>query len=158
MKSKSDTRLLEQMVKNLRRMNGQKIEWGIFDDAIHPNPRGEDRLAVIAQWVNDGHDMNVPPRPFFDNAIQDNYKDVRRLIKNTQRRVLRGTLRPEAKIKMIAEKMASDLKQSIIDLDSPPLRPTTIAARQSRGIASDDPLIETGALLNAVRYKITKVG
>lgn len=157
---KNSTLLLKRMIRDLRQMNGYKIRWGFFNESKHPHPRGEDSIPIIAQWVHNGHDLNVPPRPFFDNSVQDNYKATRNLIDRLQRKVLKGKLTPFKKVNMIGEFLVNNLKKSIVELDTPTLKDATIAARESRGIytsAVDDPLIETGAMLNAAKYKITKV-
>ena len=154
MRVKKSTKILDKMIDSLRQMNGLKVEWGFFEDAKYDDPRGEDSVAKIAQWVEYGHQVNVAPRPFFQIALQKHHKEIRALIKHLQRKVLQGKLSPEEKMDTIAKALKKQLEDSILDLSTPELKDSTIAARKSRGIDSDDPLLETWTLVDSVEYQI----
>lgn len=154
MRVKKNTKTLDKMIDSLRQMNGLKLEWGFFEDAKYDDPRGEDSVAKIAQWLEYGHQVNVPPRPFFQIALQKHHKEIRALIKHLQRKVLQGKITPMEKMHTLGKALTKQLEDSILDLSTPELKDSTIAARKSRGIDSDDPLLETWTLVDSVEYQI----
>lgn len=164
---KSDTKGLKKMLRSLRQMNGMKVRWGFFEDSEHPNPRGISSIATIAALVESGHDnggmfpgTTTPARPFFETAANDaeNRRQVRALIKKLQRKVLQGKMDPEDKLKQVGELLVNQLQASILNFSSPPLENSTIAVREWRyGTSWDDPLIESGAMYDAIRFEVDKV-
>jgi len=164
---KKNTKLLDEMMKSLRKMNGMKVRWGFNDEAEYDNPRGHAQIAHVAQLVEKGHpnggafegSKDTPARPFFKTAVEDseNHRKVRALIKHLQRKVLQGKLSPEDKMEEIGELLAKQLRVSIINFKSPELSPATISMRENRDVYSDDPLIESSAMLDAVDFEVYEV-
>lgn len=165
MKVKSNTKGLKKLIADLRRMNGNKLEWGFFEEDSYPNPRGVDNVADVALLVENGHDngglfegTSTPARPFFEAAVNDNENiyQIRAAIKKLQRYVLQGKISPEQKMEALADVVVQQLRESIINYTGPNnyIADSTKEMRESRGSESDDPLIESGTLLNGVKAKI----
>lgn len=88
---------------------------------------------------------NIPPRPFFRNAIKQNQKKWVKLYKQGIKQ--RDSFIVE-KVGVIA---ASDIKSSITKTLMPPNAPATIKKK-----GSNHPLIDTGFMRQAVDYKVIK--
>lgn len=163
---RKNTKGLDKLISNLRKMNGMKLEWGFFEGSKHPNPRGIDEISEIAKMVERGHSngglfegTTTPPRPFFATAVADreNKRQIRALIKKLQRKVLQGKMTPEEKMNQIGKLVTSQLRDSILNFSGAPLKQSTLDLREWRGNTSIDPLIESGAMLQAVDYQVTEV-
>lgn len=102
-----------------------------------------------------------PPRPFFRNMIaekQDGWPD-------TLAGALKATDYDAAKaLDLLAEQVKSQLQDSIGELKSPPLAPSTIA-KKSRGGTSKlgaaiggpaKPLVDSGTMFQSVTHKVNK--
>jgi hypothetical protein len=161
---KSDTKLLDQMIKNLRKMQGMKVEWGFFDDE-YADPRGVSKVSEVAQLVEDGHPnggifegTNTPERPFFKAAAnsKENQRAVSALIKKNQRKVLQGKMTTEQNLNEVGELLVRQLQDSIENFTGTPTE-ATIAMREKRGESSTDVLIETGTLWTGVEYQLKEV-
>lgn len=87
-----------------------------------------------------------PPRPFFRNMIAEKSPDwparVTRALKAFNYDV-------EKTLDFLGQDIQADLRQSIIDLADPPLKPSTIKRK-----GFDKPLIDKGDMLNAVNYEV----
>lgn len=163
MKIKRDTTALKRMIADLRKMNGGKLEWGFFDEDTYDNPRGEASVAAVAMMVEEGHDndglfpgTSTPPRPFFSSAVNDaeNIRQVRAAIKHLQRKVLQGKISPDEKMAQLSDVLTDQLKESILTFSGAPLQDSTLDMREWRGVDGDDPLIESGTLLESVKAKV----
>lgn len=163
---RKNTKALDKLVANLRKMNGMKVEWGFFQGDKHPDPRGIDEISEIAKLVENGHEnggifagTSTPPRPFFATSVndQENKRQIRALIKKLQRQVLQGKLSPEEKMNRIGRLLVSQLQDSIVNFTGRPLQQSTLDLREWRGNSSLEPLIETGAMLSSVKFQITRV-
>ena len=162
---KKNTKLLDEMVKKLRKMNGMKVKWGFDADAEYSDPRGFEKISDVAQLVENGHNNGgmfpntvTPPRPFFKTATEDqeNHREMRALIKKLQRDVLRGKISPEDKMEQLGELACKQLRESILNFGGQ-LEQSTLDVREYRGVSSDDPLIESGEMLDAVTFEVYEV-
>lgn len=120
------------------------LKVGFLSNARYPDSTLVSMVAAIHNYG--APRANIPPRPFFSNMIKAKSpewpKAIAGLLKATDYDV-NQTLR------LTGEAIKGQLQQSIRDTDSPPLKPATI---RRKGFAK--PLIDTGALLNAVDYNV----
>lgn len=100
-----------------------------------------------AVWNNFGT-VNIPERPFMSNAFDDNRAKYIEALRISAAKVMRG----EVQVGEVAAKLgivfADDIRQEIVDLDSPANAPSTVAKK-----GSSNPLIDTGEMKNAVTYQ-----
>ncbi|WP_416861556.1 HK97-gp10 family putative phage morphogenesis protein [Helicobacter ganmani] len=89
--------------------------------------------------------FNIPPRPFFRNAIKAN---KRKWVESYRKGLKARDLNAVERVGVLA---ASDVKASITNLKTPPNAPSTI---QIKG--SSNPLIDTGFLRSAIDYEVKK--
>lgn len=162
---KKNTKGLDNLIKSLRKMGGMKLEWGFFEEDTYEEDRGEESVPKVAALVEEGHDngglfpnTTTPPRPFFQTSVEDesNHAELRRAIKNLQRKVLQGKISPEDKMEALGNIVVKQLQESIENFGGG-VEKSTLDMREWRGSSSKDPLVESGTLLDSVKFKIREV-
>jgi hypothetical protein len=102
-------------------------------------------VATVAAF-NEYGTRKAPPRPFFRNMIDKNAPtwgpELAKILKANNYDV-------KLSLRLLGEGMAGQLKQSIIDTNSPPLAPSTIARKKF-----SKPLIDTSHMINSVDYQV----
>ncbi|HEY6030505.1 MAG TPA: hypothetical protein VIU44_08080 [Gaiellaceae bacterium] len=105
-------------------------------------------VALVAAVQNFGApSRGIPPRPFFSDMVAAK--------KEQWGPTLGAALQhadfdgPKA-LQVMGDQIAGDLRQSIKDTDSPPLKPATIRRK-----GFDKPLVDSGHMLNSVDYEVT---
>lgn len=143
------------MRRRLTRSDARMIDVGWWGSR---HPSGVP-TAQVAAWNEEGH-MNggmfagtrTPPRPFIRVGF---YKEIRPLL---QTRIVHG-------VNLIAQgrktwttfyrELGNDLvelmKEQILEWEKPPNKPSTV---EMKGF--NDPLIETGALYDSVKFRISR--
>ena len=141
------TPALEKIKKRLEKRFNPKLqlEVGFFETAKYGT--GE-YVAQVAYWNEYGTTLS-PPRPFFRNAIKDNFKEWLELFRETQFKT-KDMFKSLSIVGTIAK---DDIATSITDLTSPPNAQYTIDKK-----GSSNPLIDTGLMRNSVSYEITQKG
>lgn len=144
---KFDEEKLRDVLHHLYASN-KAVKVGILENATNA-----DTGAGIAEYAyyNEFGTKNIPPRPFFRNAISDNADTWAGSIKNqlktmgvTDKNVV------EKALKRTGQLMRSDIQQSISIGGFKPLKPATI---KRKGKAT--PLVDTGDMRNAISYEVT---
>lgn len=145
-----NTQQVEQALKDLaKRMTGPtKVLVGVpkgagtYEDGL--------TLATVAAVNNFGSaDGLIPPRPVLQPAVEKGAQQYQRLAEVMIPKVLSGQM----EMRMLLEQMGilaeGHVKQEITDLRTPPNAASTIAAK-----GSDNPLIDTGAFRQSIRYVV----
>ncbi len=131
--------------------SGGEVRIGFLEGATYPNGTS---VAFVAAMNEFGHKDRgggfVPPRPFFRNMIAE-HKDewpaaIVGLLKDTGYDV-------ELTLDLIGAGIAGQLRQSIVDLVTPPLAPSTVARKSSA-----KPLVDSGHMLASVDHFVTMKG
>ena len=141
---------VEQAIKDLARRleQEQRVLVGVPEGA----GTYEDGLtiATVAAVNNFGSaDGRIPARPFLAPAVEKGAPQYRRLAEVMLPRVLSGQMEMRMLLEQMGQLAEGHVKQEITDLDSPPNAPSTIAKK-----GSSNPLIDTGALRQSIRYVI----
>jgi hypothetical protein len=127
------------------KLNGKTIlKVGFLAGATYPDGTPVAMVAAIQEFGAPA--AGIPPRPFFRDLVAKHGKDwaagMAVQLKETN-------YDPKLALERTGQAIAGQLKQSIIDTNSPPLKPATIARK---GFAK--PLVDTGQLLNSVDYEV----
>jgi hypothetical protein len=136
-------------ITQLKKLKKKSVVIG-FPKGWNPYPNGTS-VALIATVHEFGSAIrNIPPRPYFRTTLQKNnfYKSLREM---TFKKVIRGELSQSVAMHQLGDTIANDIKDAIIDVDSPALKVETI---KNKG--SSNPLIDTGHLKQSVTYKVVK--
>lgn len=107
-------------------------------------------LATIAAVNNFGSaDGKIPARPTLQPAIEKGAPQYQRLAEVMIPKVLSGEMTMLMLLEQMGQLAEGHIKQEITDMDSPPNAAATIAKK-----GSDNPLIDTGAFRQSIRYVI----
>lgn len=121
-----------------------RLRVGFLEGATYPDGKPVGMIAAIQDFGAPG--AGIPPRPFFRNMIAAKSPEwpaaIAGLLKQTDYDVARA-------LKLAGEGIAGQLRQSIIDTNTPPLAESTI---RRKGFSK--PLVDTGHMLNSVDYEV----
>lgn len=164
---------LKQISKEIRKKG--KVQVGFMDNSVNEDGVSIPMIAAIQNFG--APSRGIPPRPFFSNMVKDKSPEwpnqLRAILKNSNYDAPLTLGRMGALI-------ASQLEDSIIATNDPPLSPITVMLRgmRSRGKkitgktvgeaaqrvedgktnygASTKPLVDRGDMLRAVTYKVSE--
>lgn len=168
--------ILEKKAAEFARVNNPKaLEVGFLEDATYPDGTSVAMVAAIQEYGAPG--VGIPPRPFFRKMVAKHKSEwgpaLGRYVRKTK-----GDL-PMA-LAYLGERIAGELRESIISIQDPPLSPVTVmlrdmksrdqslvvtrstveearqkvAAGESNHGASTKPLVETGHMLARIDYRV----
>jgi hypothetical protein len=121
------------------------LKVGFLQNAKYPDGTPVAMIAAIQDFG--APKVNIPPRPFFRNMIRRKQKEWAPAIAN----LLKGNgFDAVAALNKTGQAISGQLRQSIQDTNTPPLKPATI---RRKGFAK--PLVDTGHMLNSVDYEVT---
>jgi hypothetical protein len=136
-------RKLAQIARNLS--SSAEVRVGFLDNATYPDGTS---VALVATVQEFGSPVNgIPPRPFFRNMIADKSPGWPKALEKLL--VANGY---DAKIALgqMGAGIAGQLRQSIVDTNSPPNAPSTIAKK-----GSSKPLVDTGHMLQSIDFEVS---
>lgn len=135
-------RALALISTNLRR--GAVVRVGFLENARYPDGKP---VAMIALIQDGGAPAaGIPPRPFFRNMIAAKQAEWPTAIAGLLRA---NDYNVERALGIAGAAIAGQLRQSIIDTNSPPLAQSTI---DRKGFSK--PLIETSHMINSVDFEV----
>ena len=94
-------------------------------------------------------EVGIPPRPFLRTTLDQKRKEWTDQMLDGVEAVMHGAASVDQALEMIGTGAAGDVKKTISEIDSPPLKPATI-----RGKGHAKPLVETGLLLQSITSKV----
>ena len=131
----------------MRRVKKAAVTVGIHSDA-GSYPDGK-TVAAIGAWNEFGTET-IPERPFLRSTFAEKKSDYERIMRKVVQRALQGKETAAVGIEKLGRVADGDVKAKIVAIRTPPNAESTKA--QKKGV--DNPLIDTGQLLNSVRYKV----
>lgn len=141
---------LRRRLENIaKRLDGkQEVRVGFLEGATYPD--GTPVATVAAANEFGRPDKGQPPRPFFRQMIEENSPNWGRQIG----KLLKANGGDSAAaLDAMGSVIKGQLQRSINQFTSPPLAPSTIAAK-----GFDKPLIETAHMLRSVDYEVVGNG
>lgn len=137
---------LEAHLRELARKVKKKavLKVGFPENATYPDGIS---LPLVAAVHNFGApSRGIPPRPFLSNTVakgKDHWgDDIAKVLKATG-------YDAEKALQLFGEQVKGEIQQSILETNSPPLKPATIARK-----GSSKPLIDTGFMIKNVTSKV----
>lgn len=124
--------------------SGAELRVGFLEGAKYPDGTS---VALVAAVQNFGSPANnIPPRPFFSDMVRRKGPGWPAAVaKNLKAQNYDAARALDA----VGFGIEGQLKQSIIQTNSPPLKPATIARK-----GFDKPLIDTGHMLNSTDHEV----
>ena len=134
--------LAQRLERDQRVLVGVPKGAGAYEDGL--------TIATIAAVNNFGSaDGQIPARPFLQPAVEEGAPVYRRLAEIMLPKVLSGEMEMQTLLEQMGMLAEGHVKQKITDLRTPPNAQSTIDKK-----GSDNPLIDTGALRQSIRYVI----
>jgi hypothetical protein len=96
-------------------------------------------------------DNRIPERPFLRGTIKAKRREHNELIRRLGRAVMTGRESPQIALTKLGMRAAADVQEQIADGVPPPNAPSTIRKK-----GSSTPLIDTGALRQAITHQVFK--
>lgn len=133
------TRLLEKLAKG-----NQVVQCGFFPEAEYPDGT---KVAMVAAIQNYGAPArNIPPRPFFTNMVRQGEREWPKVLLSS---IKARNYDIKLALTDLGHEMEGELRQSIQQTNSPPLRPATIKRK-----GHPKPLVDTGRMFDSVVSKV----
>jgi hypothetical protein len=146
-------------VSNPRNLKKGGAEAGILTGSA--TGTGSASLAEIAIWnelgtewgvdqvAPGGNPVHIPARPFIGSTADEKQREWKDTVARVNRLVLAGKIDNDTASEILGQQMQADIQQKIVDLRDPPNAEATIKKKKS-----DNPLIDTGAMKDAVKYEV----
>ncbi len=149
-----DTAVWEQMKKNFSKTNDLQVSIGVFEDAVYGPENDYLPVAQVWQWNEEGvPSQNIPPRP----AIRVGFGvPLRRgmynkFFLNSIKKIAEGKSSFLQEYTLLGKMASDDLKKIVKAWNTPPNAPLTVELK-----GFNDPLVETGKLVDSITYKVEK--
>ena len=126
----------------LERLDNKTLSVGFMENATYPDGTP---VAAVAFW-NEFGNGHSPPRPFFRRMVAKESKGWGVKLANLAKAT---NFDGDKSLGILGEDISGALKQSIIELTSPPLSASTIRAK-----GFSKPLIDTGHMKDSITYKV----
>lgn len=138
---------LEEIAKQIGGKHNLNV--GFLEGATYPNGDGDEITAAqTAFWLNYGH-QGTPPRPFFTDLIKaknESWGDA------LGRLLVINEFDVDKSLAQLGEGIAGQVRDAIINLNSPALSPVTIMLRK---MLRDNPDLEiTGATVGEAAHRV----
>jgi len=163
---KDNRKNLDELYSKINKLNSMKIHIGIFSDTgnkllmiarvqeygvkIEVTEKMRNYLHVKGLHLRaDTQYINIPERSYVRSTAIDKLKDIQKNSKRYLNQVLTTNMKVETFGKLLGNVLADVMKEQMKELKNPKLHPFTIEQK-----GDDDPLIDTGELLNAITYKV----
>lgn len=144
---------LKKLLETMRRMKrkGPVVLVGVFGDTKPRAGKPGDPVTnvAIAQWHEFGT-TTIPERSFIRSTIDKRRVELGQFCAALGGRVVDGHVTPAAALEAIGLKASSMMRDTIRARIPPPLADATLLRKGGKHV----PLIDTGALLNAITYKV----
>ena len=114
-----------------------------------PYPDGTSVIEVGATHEFGDADGTIPERSFLRSALRSKATDHNKLVASLQARVNQRDLTMREALEILGTKVASDVKEQIVEVSSPPNSAETIRRK-----GSSNPLIDTGHLRQSITHEV----
>lgn len=143
----------ERVLTSLKSLDGKIGKAGWFDGSTYPT-LGQPAVAYVATIQEYGYKPgNIPPRPFLRPTIRIKKRKWADIARFGAMKVVEGKGSAADIMRLVAGEAKNDIENAIIELHSPALKDSTIAARlrkraDKKTIGNlEKPLIDTGRML-----------
>lgn len=164
-KMKNIVDLTDKMVATANVLNGTKVSVGVLSGehqwlaAIHEygckikvTPRMRAYFHSIGVHLKKSTtEIVIPERSFLRAGYDQNRDDVLKTADKVLGDVLIGTMSEEQYFELVGMTLRDAIKEYAVDLKSPPKKPWP-----TRDGAKNNPLIETGDMVNGIEYEVER--
>lgn len=135
----------------LAEAGGLGVKVGVLEGAVHTDEKG--RSVPVAEYAmaNEYGTRRIPPRAAFRSTADARMGEWEDLLATR----LWDGVDPRDALIQAGGRMAADIQEAIDQWTYPPNKPSTIARKRSK---RDNPLVDSGDLLDAVDFALTGPG
>ncbi len=148
--------------KALKALQDSDAKVGWFETAKY-NDKNNTQVAYVATIMEYGYaPKNIPARPIMQPTIAKHAEEWKALIRSGAKAILAGNATTDSVLNSVGSLVMGQIKETIINTTSPPLKDATIAARKRQRAdkkttgSLTKPLENTHILLDTVNYTIGK--
>lgn len=138
----------------MENMRGASALVGIFDGVSVAREDGSPALIAEYAAYNEFGTERIPERPWMRQCLDRHGPEYEADLAAGQERIVTGKATTRQVLTALAVKLQRHLKESITRGDFAPLAESTLERRRDRGNVSTKPLIDTGAMRNAVQWEV----
>lgn len=148
-----DTSGWDKIKKNLLQANKESLNVGFFPESRYGPENHNLPVATVAAWMEEGDPEKYPPRPFIRMGFLPRLKTTEYvpIFQQAIKSVLDGQSTFKQAYTKLGPILVKGLQNEIISWDTPPNSPRTVEAK-----GFNDPLINTGKMLESVDFKVEK--
>lgn len=161
-----DTNNIDKVMRNLKQLGGKQIKVGLFgeDDselvmigAVHEYGTEIKVTPRMRAWfAANGYPLKkettvikIPERSWLRTGFDENVDKIAEKIEKLLPDVIEGNINPKLFMDAIGMEFAGLIQKKMRDLKNPPNSSMTVERK-----GSDNPLIDTGRLVGAIRHEI----
>ncbi len=149
---KNDNSLFVAYEKNLQQFKDSVVKAGILaKDGSNNHSEGITVFQIGMIHEFGAPEKNIPRRSFIRVPIENNIKEITKLIENNHRLVSENSMSAEVALDRIGIKAQNTIKESFRKND---WKPNSRATVKRKG--SSRPLIDTGQLIGSISYIVEK--
>lgn len=150
-----DTSGWDKIKKNLLQANSESLNVGFFPESRYGPENDNLPVSTVAMFMEEGDPVKYPPRPFIRMGFLPRLKtsEYVPVFQQAIKSVLDGKATFKQAYTKLGPVMVKGLQNEIISWDTPPNSPQTIEAK-----GFNDPLINTGKMLESVDFKVERGG
>lgn len=142
---------VKQLIDKLDKLARFKLEIGIFQDGEGGDTYEDSDITILA--IATIHEfgapkVNIPERSFIRATFDRHEEEIAKQIEGVFLQYIDDQIDFGTFTAIIGEYLVGRVQKTIIDMDSPPLHPATIAAKKSSGV-----LVDTGRLVGAITWR-----
>lgn len=100
------------------------------------------------------HKIVIPERSFLRKTFGDNKQQYQQNMRQIIKSAVSGKRDVKAGMGLLGRKAEQDVKKTMVDLKSPPNKPSTIAKKKG----ANNPLVDTGRLQQSIRWDYARPG
>ena len=161
-----DTNNIDKVMRNLKQLGGKQIKVGLFgkDDselvmigAVHEYGVEIPVTEKMRAWfAANGYPLKketkvikIPERSWLRSGYDENIDKIAKKIEEMVPDVIEGNVNPKLFMDAIGMEFAGLIQKKMRDLKNPPNSQMTVEMK-----GSDNPLIDTGRLVGAIRHEV----
>jgi len=149
---KNDNSLFVAYEKNLQQFKDSVVKAGILaKDGSQNHSEGITVFQIGMIHEFGVPEKNIPRRSFIRVPIENNIKEITKLIENNHRLVSENAMSAKVALDRIGIKAQNTIKESFRNNDWKPLKRATVKRK-----GSSRPLIDTGQLIGSISYIVEK--
>lgn len=151
------------VLKAIRVLTSKEVLVGVPEENATRDPvpgeEGEPVSNAALGYIHEfgAPEANIPARPFLFPAIEGMKDEIVSRLRRAGETALAGDLtKLDAQFTALGLRAVSAVQRKMVEGPFAPLSPVTIAARERRGVTRTNPLIDTGALRQAISHVVVK--